>query len=55
VADLRELARLLPPDDYAVRLAVDTNTLIDNPDLAVHASSLGRRYMVHLLPVVACR
>jgi hypothetical protein len=52
VADLRELARLLPSDDYAVRLAVDTNTLIDNPDLAVHVGTLGRRYMVHLLPVV---
>lgn len=52
VADLCELARLLPPDEYAVRLAVDTNTLIDNPDLAVHAIALGRRYMVHLLPVV---
>lgn len=52
VADLRELAGLLPPDDYAVRLAVDTNTLIDNPDLAVHAGTLGKRYMVHLLPIV---
>jgi PIN domain len=52
VADLRELARLLPPDEYAVRLAVDTNTLIDNPDLAVHVGTLGKRYMVHLLPVV---
>ena len=52
VAGLRELARLLPPDEYAVRLAVDTNTLIDNPDLAVHAGALGARYMVHLLPVV---
>lgn len=52
VAGLRELALLLPPDEYAVRLAVDTNTLIDNPDLAVHAGTLGRRYMAHLLPVV---
>ena len=52
VADLRELARLLPPDEYAVRLAVDTNTLIDNPDLAAHVGTLGRRYMAHLLPVV---
>ena len=52
VAGLRELAGLLPPDEYAVRLAVDTNTLIDNPDLAVHVGALGRRYMVHLLPVV---
>lgn len=52
VAGLRELAGLLPPDDYSVRLAVDTNTLIDNPDLAVHVGLLGPRYMVHLLPVV---
>src|ERR1700735_444542 len=52
VADLRELAQLLPPDEYAVRLAVDTNTLIDNPDLAVHTGTLGKRYMAHLLPVV---
>jgi rRNA-processing protein FCF1 len=52
VTDLHELARLLPPDEHAVRLAVDTNTLIDNPDLAVHVSTLGRKYMAHLLPVV---
>lgn len=52
VADLRELARLLPPDEYAVRLAVGTNTLIDNPGLAAHVGMLGRRYMAHLLPVV---
>jgi hypothetical protein len=25
---------------------------IDNPDLAVHVSALGKRCMVHLLPVV---
>lgn len=52
VADLRALAGLLPPDAYDQRLVVDTNTLIDNPDLAVHVGALGRRYMVHLLPVV---
>jgi predicted ribonuclease YlaK len=52
VAGLRDLGGLLPPDEFAVRLAVDTNTLIDNPDLAVHIGALGRRYMVHLLPVV---
>lgn len=52
VADLRGLADLLPADEYATRLAVDTNTLIDNPDLAVHAATLGGRYIVHLLPVV---
>jgi rRNA-processing protein FCF1 len=52
IADLRALADLLPRDEYAVRLTVDTNTLIDNPDLAAHVPTLGRRYMVHLLPVV---
>ena len=52
VTDLRELTRLLPPDQYAVRLTVDTNTLIDNPDLAAHVGTLGKRYMAHLLPVV---
>jgi rRNA-processing protein FCF1 len=51
-ADLRALARLLPEDEYATRLTVDTNTLIDNPDLAVHVGTLGEKYMVHLLPVV---
>ncbi len=51
VADLRALAELLPPDDYAIRLVPDTNTLIDNPDLAAHTASLGPRYMVHVLPV----
>jgi hypothetical protein len=34
VDDLRDLTNLLPPDDYPVRLVVDTNALIDNPDLA---------------------
>jgi KaiC/GvpD/RAD55 family RecA-like ATPase len=35
-----------------VRLAVDINTLIDNPELAAYVGVLGRRYMAHLLPVV---
>jgi rRNA-processing protein FCF1 len=52
VADLRALAELLPRDEYAVRLTVDTNTLVDNPDLAAHVTTLGRRYVAHLLPVV---
>jgi hypothetical protein len=52
IADLRALAELLPADEYATRLTVDTNTLIDNPDLAAHVGTLGRRYMAHLLPVV---
>ncbi|MEV0717079.1 PIN domain-containing protein [Asanoa sp. NPDC050611] len=52
VADLRSLAGLLPTDEYAARLVVDTNTLIDNPDLAAHVGALGGRYIAHLLPVV---
>lgn len=52
VADLRALAGLLPADEYAVRLTVDTNTLLDNPDLTVHVGELGGKYMAHLLPVV---
>ncbi len=52
IADLHALAELLPADQYATRLTVDTNTLIDNPDLAAHVGTLGRRYMAHLLPVV---
>jgi hypothetical protein len=52
VADLRALGDVLPGDEYAVRLTVDTNTLIDNPDLAAHTATIGHRYMAHLLPVV---
>lgn len=52
VADLRALTGLLPADDYTTRLVVDTNSLIDNPDLAAYVDTLGRRYMAHLLPVV---
>lgn len=52
VAVLRGARALLPDDPFAVRLVVDTNTLIDCPDLAVYAAQLGRRYRVHLLPVV---
>jgi PIN domain len=52
VADLRALTNLLPPDDYSVRLVVDTNALIDNPDLAAYTGELGAKYVVHLLPVV---
>jgi hypothetical protein len=52
VSDLKGLAELLPPDDFPVRLVVDTNALIDNPDLAAYRGTLGDRYVVHLLPVV---
>jgi hypothetical protein len=52
VTNLRDLTDLLPPDDYSVRLVVDTNALIDNPDLAAYTTELGPKYVAHLLPVV---
>ena len=42
VIGLRDLTNLLPPDDYPVRLVVDTNTLIDDPDLARIPASSGQ-------------
>ncbi|MGW4983336.1 PIN domain-containing protein [Streptomyces mirabilis] len=52
VKQLRGLTDLLPTDPWPVRLTVDTNALIDNPDLAVYTGQIGPRYMAHLLPVV---
>lgn len=52
IAELRALTELLPADEFPVRLIVDTNALIDNPDLASYSGVLGKRYMAHLLPVV---
>jgi rRNA-processing protein FCF1 len=52
IEDLRSLPRLLPDDDWPTRLVVDTNTLLDDPDLTIYATTLGRRYIVHVLPVV---
>lgn len=49
---LVQLLALLPLDDFKVRLTVDTNSLLDNPDLCAYSASLGSRYMVHLVPVV---
>lgn len=49
---LHGLTGLLPTDPWPVRLTVDTNALIDNPDLAVYTAQIGPRYMAHLLPVV---
>ncbi|WP_333745975.1 PIN domain-containing protein [Streptomyces sp. IBSBF 2950] len=51
-AALRELVELLPEDDWRVRVVVDTNTLMDDPDVAIYKDIIGPRYMVHLLPVV---
>jgi hypothetical protein len=47
VAELCSMTDLLTGDDYAVRLVVDTNTLLDNPDLAAHVTTLGNRYSAH--------
>ncbi|GAA3760878.1 PIN domain-containing protein [Streptomyces tremellae] len=52
VQQLRSLTDLLPTDPWPVRLTVDTNALIDNPDLAAYTDQIGPRYMAHLLPVV---
>lgn len=52
VKQLRGLTNLLPTDQWPVRLTVDTNALIDNPDLAAYTGQIGPRYMAHLLPVV---
>ncbi|MGW2706885.1 PIN domain-containing protein [Streptomyces sp. NPDC001340] len=52
VQQLRGLTNLLPTDPWPVRLTVDTNALIDNPDLATYTDQIGPRYMAHLLPVV---
>ncbi|MFI1358104.1 PIN domain-containing protein [Streptomyces sp. NPDC020898] len=52
VRQLHGLTGLLLTDPWPVRLTVDTNALIDNPDLAVYTAQIGPRYMAHLLPVV---
>ncbi len=52
VGDLRALCDLLAPDEWPIRLAVDTNALVDEPDLAAYRPVLGPRYLVHVLPVV---
>ncbi|WP_446666610.1 PIN domain-containing protein [Flexivirga sp. B27] len=52
VTALRGSQALLPDDEYPSRLVVDTNTILDNPDLSAHVTTVGDRYMAHLLPVV---
>lgn len=49
---LRQLTGMLPADDWPVRVVVDTNALIDNPDVAAYSSGFSSGYLVHLLPVV---
>ncbi len=43
---------LLPADEFATRLTVDTNVLLDDLDLAQFTAQLGGRCMAHVLPVV---
>jgi rRNA-processing protein FCF1 len=52
VEDLDRLLDLVPADAYPVRLLVDTNSLIDDPDLARYVPMLGPSYLVHVIPVV---
>lgn len=52
ISNLESLLRLLPTDPWPTRLVVDTNTLIDDPDVARFVPAIGARYMVHVLPVV---
>jgi len=51
-AALRAARDMLPSDEWATRVVVDTNVLLDNPDLAQLTPALGGRYLVHLPPVV---
>ncbi|MFC8247556.1 PIN domain-containing protein [Streptomyces chartreusis] len=52
-AALRELVQLLPRDAWPVRVVVDTNAVMDDPDVTVYQKAVDSpRYMVHLLPVV---
>lgn len=52
IEKLAGLAGLLGDDPWPVRVVVDTNVLIDNPDVTTYLSALPGGYLVHLLPVV---
>lgn len=52
VGTLRSAKDLLPTEKFAQHVVVDTNVLIDNPDLSQFTDQIGHRYLVHLLPVV---
>jgi hypothetical protein len=49
---LRSAKGLLPADEFAVRVVVDSNVLLDDPNLARFTDQLGDRYMAHIFPVV---
>jgi hypothetical protein len=52
VQTLADLLNLLPEDAWAIRVVIDTNALIDNPDVTAYLPALPGGYMVHLLPVL---
>ncbi len=52
VATLRKVRDLLPQEPFATHVVVDTNVLLDDPDLARFTRQAGQRYLAHLLPVV---
>lgn len=52
IESLRGMRELLPPDPATVRVVVDTNALLDEPDIAAYRPFLGDAYVAHLIPVV---
>jgi rRNA-processing protein FCF1 len=52
VGALRQLTEMLPSDEWPIRVVIDTNALIDNPDVAAYNSTFSSGYLVHLIPVV---
>ncbi len=52
VSEVADLLDHLPADPEPIRVVVDTNALIDCPDLAAYTGDLGRKYTAHLMPVV---
>lgn len=52
LATLRQAKDLLPHESFATHIVVDTNVLLDDPDLARFTEQAGQRYLAHLLPVV---
>lgn len=51
-AELCDAGRLLPIDEYSVRVIVDTNTMLDNPDVAAWVPTMGSKYMAHMIPAL---
>ena len=46
------LTNMLPIDQWPTRVVLDTNALIDNPNVAAYQLAFPRGYLVHLLPTV---